>query len=99
MENERQRIKSITLDVSREMFQFHHGTKMAYSITEFGFEDFELEDEEEPDIIEDEPPEPTDGEPKAKRGDVYKLGRHRLMCGDSTIFDDVIKLTGGVSHL
>lgn len=64
-------------------------------MAEFGFEDFELEDEAEPDIIEDEPPEPTDSEPKAKRGDVYKLGRHRLMCGDSTSINDVEKLRNG----
>jgi len=32
---------------------------------------------------------------KAKRGDVYELGNHRLMCGDSTSEDDVKKLTGG----
>lgn len=30
--------------------------------------------------------------PKAKRGDIYKLGRHRLMCGDATEEDDVEKL-------
>lgn len=34
-------------------------------------------------------------EPKAKVGDVYQLGRHRLMCGDSTVFSDVEKLMGG----
>lgn len=27
--------------------------------------------------------------PKAKLGDIYKLGRHRLMCGDSTRIEDV----------
>lgn len=34
-------------------------------------------------------------EPKAKRGDIYLLGDHRLMCGDSTSHDDVEKLMGG----
>lgn len=47
------------------------------------------------DIVEDDfdvtPPE----EPKAKLGDVYLLGRHRLMCGDSTSITDVEKLTAG----
>ena len=38
-----------------------------------------------------EPPE----EPKAKYGDLYQLGRHRLMCGDSTKIDDVEKLMDG----
>jgi DNA modification methylase len=31
-------------------------------------------------------------EPKTKRGDIYLLGKHRLMCGDSTVKEDVEKL-------
>ncbi|KKU88279.1 MAG: methylase protein, partial [Microgenomates group bacterium GW2011_GWF2_47_9] len=34
--------------------------------------------------------------PKAKRGDIYKLGDHHMMCGDSTSIDDFNKLMGGV---
>ena len=34
-------------------------------------------------------------EPVTKRGDIYLLGRHRLMCGDSTIKEDVEKLMDG----
>ena len=34
-------------------------------------------------------------EPKAKYGDIYCLGRHRLMCGDSTSVSDVASLTDG----
>ena len=33
--------------------------------------------------------------PKSKIGDIYKLGNHRLMCGDCTNFADVEKLTEG----
>ena len=33
---------------------------------------------------------------RVKRGDIWQLGRHRLMCGDSTKMEDVQKLTGGV---
>lgn len=37
----------------------------------------------------------TPAEPNAKLGEVYQLGRHRLMCGDSTSITDVEKLCGG----
>jgi site-specific DNA-methyltransferase (adenine-specific) len=43
---------------------------------------------------EDEVPEPPE-EPVTKLGDVWLLGRHRLMCGDSTSVDDLAKLTQG----
>jgi site-specific DNA-methyltransferase (adenine-specific) len=43
---------------------------------------------------EDEVPEVPE-EPKTKLGDIYKLGRHRLMCGDSTSIDAVEKLVDG----
>ncbi|CRQ91100.1 site-specific DNA-methyltransferase [Streptococcus equi] len=34
-------------------------------------------------------------EPKSKFGQIYQLGRHRLMCGDGTNQSDVKKLMGG----
>lgn len=43
---------------------------------------------------EDEIPE-APVEPITKRGDVWILGEHRLMCGDTTMFDDVQKLMEG----
>ena len=46
------------------------------------------------DIVEDEPPEPPET-PIAKRGDIWQLGRHRLMCGDSTSVDDIGTLIDG----
>lgn len=51
------------------------------------------EEEEETEIIEDEVPEQV--EPIAKQGDIWQLGRHRLMCGDSTSVDNMNKLFGG----
>lgn len=59
---------------------------------QFGFEfDGGVEDEVQEDDFEIEPPK----EPKAKIGDIYQLGRHRLMCGDSTKVEDVDKLMNG----
>lgn len=51
----------------------------------------------EPDTAEDDgyEPEITDEEPKTKPGDIYKLGRHRLMCGSSTDKEQVRTLIGG----
>lgn len=43
----------------------------------------------------DEVPE-TPAEPVSKPGDVWILGRHRLMCGDSTSANDVDRLLTGV---
>lgn len=43
----------------------------------------------------DEVPE-TPAEPVSKPGDVWILGRHRLMCGDSTSANDVGRLLAGV---
>lgn len=61
--------------------------------------DFGIEDEEEEtEIVEDEAPEvDEDAEPIANLGDIWQLGRHRLMCGDSTSIEDVEKLMGGGS--
>lgn len=63
-------------------------------MSDFGF-DLDFEDEEEKEIVEDEVPEVPE-EPKAKLGDIYQLGNHRLMCGDSTKEEDVAKLMNGV---
>ena len=45
-------------------------------------------------IIEDEVPEPPD-EPITKPGDLWILGRHRLLCGDATKKEDVERLMDG----
>jgi len=45
------------------------------------------------DVVEDEIPEQV--EPKAKLGNVWQLGRHRLVCGDATDIATVQKLMAG----
>lgn len=59
-------------------------------MSDFGF-DIDLDIDEEQEIIEDEVPEVPE-EPKAKLGDIYQLGNHRLMCGSALIKEDVEKL-------
>ena len=54
----------------------------------------ELDDDIE--VIEDEAPELPE-EPKTKKGDLYQLGRHRLLCGDATKIEDLERLLGGVN--
>lgn len=46
-------------------------------------------------VEEDEVPEIAEGEPESKLGEVYQLGRHRLVCGDATKIEDVEKLMDG----
>lgn len=64
-----------------------------------GFNPDELEqmlhvEQLDPQADEDDVPEaPT--EPKTKKGDVWILGSHRLMCGDSAIITDIDKLMDG----
>ena len=57
---------------------------------------FELPDDE-PNEVEDDGYDFKDVvDHRASEGDVWQLGEHRLMCGDSSSREDVEKLTGGV---
>lgn len=62
-------------------------------MSDFGFDLDIPEDDEE--VQEDDFDEEVPEEPKSKLGQIYQLGRHRLMCGDSTKPEDVKKLVGG----
>jgi DNA modification methylase len=54
------------------------------------------EKEAEPEAKEDDFDEETDEiHVRCKKGDIWQLGDHRLMCGDSTDLEAVKKLTGG----
>jgi hypothetical protein len=45
-------------------------------------------------VVEDEVPEVPE-KPTTKVGDLFELGDHRLLCGDSTSADDVARLVSG----
>ena len=65
-------------------------------LAEWGLDVWENLDDKEPEaglIEDDEIPEVK--ESIVKRGDIWQLGEHRVMCGDSTSSDDVAKLMNG----
>ena len=69
-------------------------------LSDWGVPAWETEDVsgglEQKEVQEDDFDEEKDHiEVRCKRGDVWQLGEHRLMCGDSVSLDDVKKLMGG----
>jgi len=64
---------------------------MDFDISLTGFE--MPEEEEEIEVVEDEVPEEV--ESRCKLGDIWQLGDHRLICGDSTSVDVLDSLMGG----
>lgn len=62
-----------------------------------GEEDGQEQEAEAAEVVEDDYDEDNlPDEPRTKLGDIYQLGRHRLMCGDSTDKETVEKLMDGV---
>jgi len=73
--------------------------EQGFEMDVLGFDPKELDNLLEPEQVdgltdEDAVPE-VPVEPKTKLGDIYQLGNHRLMCGDSTSIDAVEKLMDG----
>ena len=74
---------------------------LAEDIGELDFSGFDIDwglpaDVDEKEIIEDEPPEvDEESEPICKLGDIWQLGRNRLICGDSTDRATVERLMDG----
>ena len=69
-----------------------------FDITMFGFEDidFSLDDfEEDEKETGEEADIDSEEKPKVEYGDIFQLGRHRLMCGDSTSAEDMARLIDG----
>ncbi|MEB3218966.1 MAG: DNA methyltransferase [Nostocales cyanobacterium 94392] len=66
-----------------------------FDIDLLGIKDFVIEPIEKFDPLTDEDEVPEVVHPITRRGDIWLLGNHRLMCGDSTMIDDVEKLMNG----
>lgn len=76
-------------------------SELGFKMDDYGFSDLELsqiigendpvkQGKTDPDAVPETPDDPV-----SKRGTVYQLGNHRVMCGDSTAKDDLIKLMNG----
>ena len=79
-------------DFNLDLLEIELGDIADIDMTEFGFE-LDTEPEE---VIEDEYEEPEKVEQRAKLGDLFQLGNHRLMCGDSTDPAVIDRLMDGV---
>ena len=64
-----------------------------FDMSQFGFTDPDDWTDAQTQVEEDDIPE-TPACPVAKRGDIWKLGDHLVMCGDSTSAEDISKLMG-----
>lgn len=104
------RLDDLTDEQRREYAIMHNKTAelstwdfdlLAAEIPELDFSGFDVDwglpaDEEETEITEDEPPEvDEEHEPICQLGDIWQLGEHRLMCGDSTDKTTIEKLLEG----
>ena len=56
-----------------------------------------LEEDDQKEVVEDDYDEEPPTEPKAKLGDLWQLGSHRLICGDSTDVNVIDRLMDGVN--
>ena len=64
-------------------------------LAEWGLDVWENEDDKVTEGLIDDYEIPEVKESIVKRGDIWQLGEHRVMCGDSTSSDDVEKLMNG----
>lgn len=80
--------------------EFAELEKEGFELSKTGFSDEEINelmadlDREVAGVEDIDTPEPPKN-PKTKRGEVWILGTHRLMCGDSTSAEDVQEVMGG----
>ena len=98
-EDEAQKLRLLDNKLNESEWDFD---LLAEQIPELDFTNFDIDwgidlddDAQEGKIEEDEIPEVPE-KPRAKVGDLYELGNHRLICGDSTDANVIDRLMDGV---
>lgn len=67
---------------------------LQFDMTQFGFDELS-EDLQDDETSDDAPEVDSSDDTRVHRGEVWQLGRHRLMCGDATSHDDLSLLIEG----
>lgn len=85
-------------NVLTEQFEFLKESDYNLELTGFNLEELStLFPDDEPEVFCGEDEIPLNVETIAKPGDLWLLGDHRLLCGDSTVSSDVDRLLNGQS--
>ena len=89
--------KELNIRLNKNLGEFDFGLLVNFDETllkDIGFDSAELDKIFQQEIEEDDVP-PTPAIAESKTGEIYQLGQHRLMCGDSTNHEDVERLMDG----
>ena len=94
-DNKLAELAEIDVDKLTEIFKDYEFEDL--SLTGYSQEEFDelVEVFEEAELLGDPDEVPEEVETRCKLGDIWKLGEHRLMCGDSTSKSDIERLIGG----
>lgn len=84
---------SFDFDILNEELADLDALDLDFDMADFGF-DMSFRDEEH-EAVDDDYNVVVPEEAKTKPGDVWQLGRHRLICGDATDINDIEKLMDG----
>lgn len=95
--------KELNLRLNKNQGEFDNDLLLQFGaemLADVGFDSKELDkifkDEKADDDFDGDAEAAKIVTPQAKYGDVYQLGQHKLMCGDSSKKEDLAKLMGGV---
>jgi len=93
-DDEKRRKLAIADNAAGETSEWNFEELTEDEIQEWGIE-VQKDEQEEIDAVEDDFEVELPEEPISKLGDLYEIGEHRLLCGDSTDSDQVAKLMDG----